>query len=866
MNWFARLAAALLLLGAAAAHAASPPNGRIVLPDDVVPLHYDLAIVPNAAQATFTGRVEIELEAQRPTRTVQLNAADLTFDRVTLDGATPKIALDPKRETATFTFARPIAAGRHRLDIDYAGRIAPHAAGLFWLDYDTPSGKKRGLYTQFENSDARRFLPCWDEPARKATFTLTATVPAADLAVSNTPVAATEMLPEGKKRVRFAISPKMSSYLLFFAAGDFERVTRTVDGVEIGIVAKRGDAAKGSYALAAAAQILPWYESYFGVKYPLPKLDLVAAPGGSQFFGAMENWGAIFFFERDLLIDPQVSTPDDERTVYEVVAHEMAHMWFGDLVTMEWWDDLWLNEGFASWMENKVTGVFHPEWNPGLEGIDSRERALRTDALRGTHPVVQPIHDVLQAGLAFDSITYSKGSSVLRMLESAAGPDRFRDGVRAYIKAHAYGNAVSDDLWRALDAATPTHLTRIAHDFTLEAGVPLLRVAAIPGGVRLTQGEFVEDEAGREPAVWHVPVTVRGLGTAAVWHGIVARGKPADVKLPGGAPAVVNAGQRGYFRVLYAPPTLAPLLARFAELPVEDQLGLLNDAQALGLAGQEPLSDFLSMVAQAAGPAMDPALLERLVRRLEEMDDLYVGLPAQASLHVFGRKLLDPLFTKIGWEARPGENPSTGPLREVLLEALSDFDDPAVIAGARERFARLEKDPGVLSNELRRSVLDIVAYHADAPTWERLHARAREARNSLAQRRGYQLLGSVHDPALARRALDLALSAELPVTLRATLLGTVGRWHPEMAFELVTRRWKEVAPLLEPDSRASFAPRLAARAHDAATIARLRAFAAAHIPPTARRAAVSAEAAIARTVRIRQERLPEASRWLASHF
>src|SRR6202012_5723908 len=276
------------------------------------------------------------------------------------------------------------SAGHHVLTIPYTGKINQHAAGLFALDYDTAQGKKRALFTQFENSDARRFIPSWDEPGIKTTYTLTATVPANDMPLSNTPIASTEMLPGGLKRVHFAQSPKMSSYLLFFGTGDFQRISRKVNGVDVGVVFKSGDAAKATFALDAAAHILPYYEDYFGVKFPLPKLDLIAGPGSSQFFGAMENWGAIFYFERDILIDPDRSTDADKQRVYTVVAHEMAHQWFGDLVTMDWWSDLWLNEGFANWMETKATSQFHPEWNLALQDIGSNQTAMESDSKVGT--------------------------------------------------------------------------------------------------------------------------------------------------------------------------------------------------------------------------------------------------------------------------------------------------------------------------------------------------------------------------------------------------------------------------------------------------------------------------------------------------
>ncbi|MDP9109341.1 MAG: M1 family metallopeptidase, partial [Pseudomonadota bacterium] len=392
------------------------------LPRSVVPLHYDVDLIPDAAHGRFAASAAIEIEVIAPTRAITFNAAGLAIRQARLTDAqthrsvaSSRIDTNAGQETVTVNFAHVLSPGRYRLALDYRGEIGTQAAGLFSLDYQSAHGPRRALFTQFENSDARRMIPCWDEPAYKATFTLSATVPAADLAISNMPVRTVTARAHAKKRVEFATTPKMSSYLLFFASGDLERATTRSGATELGVVTQRGLTGQAALVLDASATILQHYNEYFGVAYPLPKLDNIAAPGRSEFFGAMENWGAIFTFEHAMLLDPAISTQNDKQGVFSTAAHEMAHQWFGDLVTMQWWDDLWLNEGFASWMESRTTARLHPEWQTVVETVAGRERAMSLDALSTTHPVVQHVDTVAQASQAFDAITYQKGEAVIRM-------------------------------------------------------------------------------------------------------------------------------------------------------------------------------------------------------------------------------------------------------------------------------------------------------------------------------------------------------------------------------------------------------------------------------------------------------------------
>ena len=848
----------------------TPPSraDRMILPAYAAPTHYDLTLVPDLAKNTFAGRVRIEVTVKAATRQLKLNAADLVFDQVKLTGpsgtpVTPKWALDPKTETATLSFAQPLKPGRFTLAIGYSGRIASQAAGLFHLDYKTGDATKTALFTQFETADARRVFPGWDEPARKATFTLTVDVPADLMAVSNMPELSSEALPSGLKRVHFRETPPMSSYLLFFGLGDFERVTRQVGETEIGVVVKRGETARAAYALDAAANLLAYYNDYFGVPYPLPKMDMIAGPGSSQFFGAMENWGALFYFERAILIDPDLSTQSDKERVYTVVAHEMAHQWFGDLVTMEWWDDLWLNEGFASWMETKATSHFHPEWRLELKEQASRNYAMGIDAREGSHPIVQHIRDVRDASEAFDAIAYQKGAAVIGMLETFVGPDTFREAIRRYIREHAQGSAVTDDLWKDVDAVSPLKITNIAHDFTLQPGVPLITVAQDGPGATLSQSRFGLDEASRAKLRWEVPVTTARAYGAGSWRGLVSTVEPANLKAPVDG-LIVNAGQAGYFRTLYAGPMFTRLAEAWPRLTPADQLGLLNDTAALSLNGDQPMADLLVLL-DRAGSELDPVVGQTVLSKILQLGNLERGTPGAAAFKAFAARKLAPLLARVEADPHAATDAQLIQLRSGLADALARFDDPAALEAARARYAAWKADPTALKADERRSTLRIIAANADAATWDELKAHALNAPTALEKQEFIGLLGQTKDIQLARRALDFAFSPDAPATEGLNIVRAVSALHPDLALDFALSHLTEVNARLDANSRGRFIPDLAAQSAELDAIEKLDAYAAADPSAVTPRSLATARGAIRLARRLREQRLPEIDRWLATH-
>lgn len=849
----------------------APAATTTQLPRTARPSHYSIEITPHAADLRFSGKATIDLEVLEPTDRIVLQALDMSFAAsrlITSPGKTldAKAEIDAAHQTASFVFSQTLKPGKYRLQTDYEGKIGTQANGLFALDYVADGGEKRALYTQFENSDARRFIPSWDEPAFKATFDLAVIVPQGQMAVSNMPIASSKPAGEGLQQVVFKTSPRMSTYLLFFALGDFERAQTEVDGVSIGVITQQGKVDQARYALDASDKVLREYNDYFGTQYPLPKLDNIAAPGRSQFFSAMENWGAIFTFESSMLIDPATSGVADHQRVFGIAAHEIAHQWFGDLVTMRWWDDLWLNEGFASWMAGRTTRKLHPEWDINNVGAAFTSRgSMGQDAMATTHPIVTHIDTVEQASQAFDGITYGKGSAVISMLEDYVGEEAWRNGVRSYIKRHAYANAVTDDLWREIEQAAPgKHFTEVAHDFTLQSGVPLIKAtsACVNGEteLKLVQGEYTVDRPDKQALHWRVPVNVRGGDGKLV--SVLVDGQ-ASVRVPGcDQPILVNAGQKGYFRTLYAPAQFKALAADFKKLPVVDQLGFAMDAGAMATAGLQPEADVLDLNMQVPLDAA-PEVWMLVSGSLGGIDDLYKGdEKRQGAYRKFALTRLSPKFAELGWTDRKDDTSSTKQLRSSLIRILGEFGDKAVVAEANRRFAAFLADPGTLEPDLRRSVLGMVANNADAATWDKLHKLAQAEKSTVLRDQYYSLLAAAHDKKLAQRALTMALTAEPGATLGASMISTVAREYPDLAFDFAVTHRDEVAKLVDSTSIARYYPRLAAGSIDPKMIDKINAYAEQYIAPTSRRSAEQAINGIKTRIDLRAKRLPQIEAWL----
>ncbi|MFY7838056.1 MAG: M1 family metallopeptidase [Novosphingobium sp.] len=808
------------------------------LPRVAHPSHYTIAITPDAANLKFSGQSSVDLEVTEATPFLTLHALDLNISAATLTpaGGTAMpvtIAMDAATQTARFTAAQPLAPGKYRLDTTYTGVINTQANGLFALDYpDKVTGKDvRGLFTQFEAPDARRFAPMFDEPIYKATFDLSTVVPATQMAVGNMPVAKEEMLEGGKKRVTFGTSPKMSSYLLFFALGDFERMAReAAPGVQVGIVAPKASGDQARFALNELAPLIPYYADYFGQPYPLPKLDNVAAPGQSQFFSAMENWGAILTFERILLDDPAITSAAARQNIVTTQAHEVAHQWFGNLVTMAWWEDLWLNEGFASWMETKATAHFHPDWFPLLGRVNGRDAAMGLDGYKTTHPIVQEIKTVDETNQAFDAITYQKGEAVISMLEAFAGETVWRDGLRAYMRDHKFANTQSKDLWQAVEKAGAPGLTAIAMDFTTKPGIPLVKVTGMTckKGVttlNLEQGEFSvdrKDEVTAKPQQWKVPLLVSS-GSGQPVRTILDGGK-ATVSVNGCGPVVINAGQLGYYRSLYTPKMLQSLKTAMPTLAPVDQMGLIADNLALSASGYQPYGPAFDLLAAVPGNANPVVLGNAFGDFVGAWRTLDKDAAAQKKLAAKVAATYKPRLLALGFEPRAGESLPDADLRSTLISGFGTMGDADVVAEARRRFGMLASNPKALDGPLKTTWLNIVARNATKADWDAIQAMAAASNSAVERQFLYTLLGRAADANLAKVARDLALTDVPGKTTSAAMIVASAALHADATYDYALANRARVEALVDAQSRVTFIAGLGSNSSDPAMIEKLKAF------------------------------------------
>ena len=803
-----------------------PSAAAVLLPDSVRPVHYDLALTPNFDDFTFNGAVDIAVQMAPGTAEIVLNCVEIDIQSATVswtdvDGdheqAAAGIAYDVDAERAIISIPGMPSAGlvgNQHLKIGYTGQLNDKLRGFYRSQYTNPEGETAYLATtQFEATDARRALPCWDEPSVKATFQVTLHIPQEMAAVSNTPIIAErDGAAPGVKTVAFDTTPVMSTYLLAFVVGDLAQITKeAADGTVVGVWTTRGKERQGEFALDTSVKLLSFFNDYFGIRYPLPKLDHLAIPDFAA--GAMENWGCVTYRETALLVDADNSSAGTRQRVAEVVAHEMAHMWFGDLVTMEWWDDLWLNESFATWVGTKAVDWLFPEWAMWTQFVNmDTNRAFSLDGLKNSHPIEQEVANPAEVSQLFDAISYSKGGSVLRMLEHFLSAGVFRTGLNIYLNRHSYQNARTVDLWRALEEASGQPVTTIMGSWTGQMGYPVLDVAAAPtaDGLALSvrQERFVYDAAsgGADGAaaadgaadseqIWPVPLTVTAAGAGVTAALVNAASDTVAVAAPPQPEWFkVNPDQTGFYRVNYTDADWERLAPAIADriLPPTDRLGIQNDAYALSRAGLLPVTRFLSL-ADAYRDETDASVWSDLATNLREIEGLIAEEPYLESYRAFGRRLFAPAAHRSGWAAQPGEGHLDSLLRSTVLSQAGVYGDSDILAQAQAQFEAYQQDAANVRPDLRGVVFSLVAQQGGRNLYNRIWELERAAALHEEKIRLLMSLARFQQEELLLETLERALTDDVRLQDTIFVVSAVAANHKgrRLAWDFLKERWDE---------------------------------------------------------------------------
>lgn len=778
------------------------------LPTTVVPSHYDLELAPDLDAATFSGTVEVTVVVTEAVDELVLHALDLELGEVWLEQHGDRIAATPTfdaaAETMTLALASEAQAGAATLHASFTGELNDKLVGFYRSTFTDDAGETRTLAcTQFESTHARRAFPCWDEPAFKATYAIRLVVDDGLFAVSNALETAVDQLPDGRKRVHFAPTMHMSTYLVAFVVGPLEATAVVdVDGVPLRVIAPPGKADLTHFALDVGAFSLRFLADWYGIPYPGDKLDLIAIPDFA--FGAMENLGCVTFRETALLLDEERSTQAELQRVSDVVAHEIAHMWFGDLVTMGWWNGIWLNEAFATFMEMLTTDAYRPEWKRWVDFGLARSAAFDTDSLSSTRPIEYEVITAADAEGMFDVLTYEKGASVVRMLQQYLGEDRFQAGIRRYLETHQYANTETTDLWDAIEAATGEPVRQMMDSWIYRAGHPVVRIERSADGrsLELTQSRFsflADPTSGAEAPVDEprsVPVVLRvGADGAEQVHRVLLDGPSTTLDVEVAPDFVVgNHHGNGFYRVELSEADLRAAAAHaLTDLTPLERYGLVEDEWALLLAGRSTVGRVLGLVRSLAAEE-DLSVWQRIGGALGGLHRL-AGDAQRPAFEAWVRALVGPALQRLGDAEVPGEPERTTALRATLFDTLARVGaDEHRRAQAAAHFAALGTDPEAVDADLADAVVRVVAATADTTTWDELRRRAGVARTAQDRLRHQGALADAEDPALVGRFAELCLTDEVRTQDALFLLrrALANRHASAEVWAFVAAHWDEI--------------------------------------------------------------------------
>ncbi len=746
-------------------------KNEVRLPDWITPITYDIKLHPDLENFTFSGVENITFKSTKPTNQITLHSKDIDIETAHIAISKTKkifaeISYNEKNETATFTFPTKIKSGKNTLGLVFRGILNDKMRGFYKSSYVYEGKVNHLATTQFEATDARRAFPCFDEPAQKAVFNVSLVIPKGKTAISNTlPVERTPH-ESGFEVVRFAPTPKMSTYLLAFLVGEFEYLERkSKNGVLVRVYTTPGKKHQSEFALDTTVRVLDFYEDYFNIKYPLNTLDMIAIPDFTSL--AMENWGAITFREIGLLVDEGKTSTASKELIAEVIAHELAHQWFGNLVTMEWWTHLWLNEGFASYIPYVVLHELFPEWDVWTRfTTETTNIAMRLDGLASTHPIEVAVHHPDEIGEIFDAVSYSKGASVIRMLADYLGPVKFRDGLRYYLKKHSYKNTSTVHLWEAFEKVSKQPVEKIMHNWTSQSGYPVVEVTQNKGELSFTQSRFFANPNSRvrslvgeaklkskDNTVWQIPISAneskflltKKKETAALCSGM-------------NEPIKVNLMETSFHRTVYSHELLTLLRNPVTEktLSEPDRLGIIRDLFASSEAGMIPTNYALEFL-DAYKNEDSYVVWSEIATGLGRLKQLAAKTKTEAPLNTFIINLFSPIFTKLGWEKKPGEKYTDTLLRPLVIGRLGSSGDKQIIKQAQFLFKNIEKGEQI-DPDLRGVIYGLVAGNGGQKEFKTLTEMYKnEILHEEKNRIGYSL-GNFKDEKILKHVAEFALS------------------------------------------------------------------------------------------------------------
>ena len=780
------------------------------LPSNAVPIHYAITLKPDMESRTFYGHETISISLKKQTKKITLHSKELAiksasviFGKNNIEAS--HISYDPQMETATFEFSSMLQKGKLKLSIVFEGILADNMRGFYTSTYSIDDKEHVMATTQFEATDARRAFPCFDEPAQKAVFDVNLIIPAGKMAISNTLPTSVIEHEAGYKIVSFASTPKMSTYLLAFIVGDFEWLEqKTKSGVLVRVLTVPGKSHQGKFALDATVRCLEFYEEYFGIPYPLNTLDMIAIPDFSSL--AMENWGAITFTEIGLLFDEKHTSSSYRQLIALVIAHELAHQWFGNLVTMEWWTHLWLNEGFATYIEFLAVTKLFPEydiWNQFIVGTPATAEhglgpALHLDALSNTHPIEIEVHDPNQIGEIFDAVSYDKGASVIRMLAEYLGEKDFQKGLQYYLKKHSYKNASTVHLWEAFEKVSKKPVKKMMSVWTGKSGYPVVKTEISKDKLLLSQKRYFSSptsaKKSSDKTLWPIPISL--VSESGEKKLPLMTKKQISVPFPIKEWIKLNAHEASLYRVCYDKQLLSLLQKPIEDkiLSAKDRLGIIRDAFSFAESGEMSTVSVLELLRSYKGETEYIVWVE-MVSGLSYLLNLLYGTKAFDDFKKYAREILSEIVSSIGWEMKPNEPENQMPLRALVLGMASYVGSMEVIFEAKKRFA--DRNETSIHADLRGVVYSTIAREGAQAEYEELLSMYRTETLHEEKNRLLSALGKFNNKKLLARTLSFALSDDVRMQDRNGAFASVmaNPYGREQSWMFLKKNWKNMGEM-----------------------------------------------------------------------